>query len=107
MGLCGEFRKIALRARLLLHKPLYVVEVRAELVRLAQRTEDDAGAASLDVRAVGREVRREQQHGVAGVEESLAKELLEDLGSGRHDDVFRPDFNAEFTTVIIRDSLPE
>jgi len=60
---------------------LDLAQVGPEVVLLAQPAVDRAGAAALDVRPVGRKMRREDQHGVPWIKERLAEELLEDLVS--------------------------
>ncbi len=66
-----------------------------------------ARAATLDVRHVGREIRAENQHAVAGIQEGLAEELLEDLGAGPRDDVFHLCRDAEFFLHELRRRLPK
>ena len=107
VGLCGELRKIARALGLFLTKSFDVVQVGPKLICLLQRLRTPSAAAALDVRAVGREVRAEDQHRVAGIEERLAEELLEDLGAGPDDDVLGRDVDAEFLVVIRRDRLAE
>src|SRR5262249_40326303 len=86
---------------------LDVVEVGAEGVLCAEGAVHGDGAAALDVRAVGGEVRREDEDGVAGVEERLAEELLEDLGAGGGGDVRGADGDAELALVVARHRLAE
>src|SRR5262249_30873039 len=93
--------------RRLLDEALDVVEVGAEVVGLAQRREDRHGPTPLQVGQVGGEVRREDEDGVAGIEERLAEELLEDLGAGPDDDVLRPDVDAVLAAVVAGDGLAE
>ena len=52
-------------------------------------------------------MRREDQDGVAGVEERLAEELLEDLGPAADDDVVRRHRDAELAAVILGQRLAE
>ena len=68
---------------------------------------DDDAAPALDVRGVGRELRREDEDRIARIEECLAEELLEDLGPRPDDDVLGPDRDAELAGVVLRDRLAE
>ena len=91
VGLCGLFRKIARGDLSLVEKPPHVVEVRAEVVRRLQLRQHDARVAPEDVRRIRGEVRAEDQHAVAGVEERLAEQLLEVLRARARDDVIAGD----------------
>ena len=91
VGLCGEFKKIARGDGSSFEEPLDVGDGRAGSRSLAcSGVEHGARAAALDVRQVGREIRAEDEHAVAGIQERLAEELLEHLGAGARDDVARP-----------------
>ncbi len=65
------------------------------------------GTTALDVRPVGREVRREDQDRIAGIEKRLAEELLEHLGARADDNVLGRNVHAELAAVVSRRRLPE
>ena len=69
----------------------HVVQVRPEIVRRLQLRHHDARVAPEDVRRIGREVRAEDQHAVAGIQKRLAEQLLEVLRARSRDDVFACD----------------
>src|SRR5690606_2746770 len=54
-----------------------------------KRREDRARGPAQNVRQVRRKVRAEDEHAVAGIQERLAEELLEDLRPGARDDILR------------------
>src|SRR5690606_8017282 len=78
-----------------------------EFVRLAKRREDRAGAPAQDIRQIRRKVRAEHQHAVAGIQERLAEELLENLRSGPCDDILRLRRPAELAADERRRGLAE
>ena len=104
VGLCGEFRKIAFGRFDVLEELLDRVQVRAERVLLRSGDVYRHAAPAADVRLEGRELRGEEQHRVAGLEEHLAEELLEHLRPGPDDDVLRSGRDAELRRVPSRRS---
>ena len=85
----------------------HVVQIRAELVILAKLTGDDAAAAPFDVRAVGREMRAEDEHFITWIQKRFAKELLEQLGPRTDDDVLGLDGQAILSAIILGNGLAE
>ena len=95
------------RRRVVVQEPLDVGDGRAKVVRLAQRRQHGARAAALDVRQVRRKVRAEDEHAVAGIQESLAEELLEHLGAGAGHDVARVGRDVELRADELRGRRPK
>src|SRR5437660_10944584 len=86
---------------------LPIVQIRPELVILSKLAGDHAGAAPLNLRAVGREVRTENQHLIARIKESFTEELLEKLRPRADDHIFGSNRKFEFLSIISGDSLAE
>src|SRR5258708_5142733 len=62
---------------ILLYEVFHIIKVRTELARLLERRKDHLAAAPLDVWAISREMRTEDQDRIARIKEGLAKKLLE------------------------------
>ena len=107
VGLCGLFRKIA-RGRFVAREKLpHVVQVRAEVVRRFQLGQHDARVAPEYVRRIGGEVRAEDQHGVAGVQERLAEQLLEVFRARAGDHMVARDRQSVLAIDVLGRGLPE
>src|SRR5438132_6432978 len=61
---------------------LHIVQIRPELVILSKLAGDHAGAAPLNIRAVGREVRTENQHLIARIKEGSKKNCSKSFAPG-------------------------
>src|SRR5207248_4646865 len=72
-----------------------------------QRTEDRPCPTPFDVRYIGRELRAKDEHGVARLQEGLAEELLEDLGSRPDDYVVRFHGDVKLCPVVSGNRLAE
>ena len=91
--------------RRLVHEPLHIIQIGAELILLPQRTIDRLGAAPLNVGAVRREMRTEDKNGISRIEKRLAEELFEHLGAAADHDILRPHRDSEFALIIGGDCL--
>ena len=73
--------KDGLRTRVTLEKPLDVVQVRAERALRLEVRQTETGAPTRDIRTVGGKVRTEHEDTVVWIDEGLAEQLLEVLGT--------------------------
>lgn len=87
-GIVRRVEKDRLDAGILAEDGFDFRDVGAEVVALFERAEDDATVAALDIGDVGGEIGAEDEDTIAGIDEGLAEELLEDLGTWADDDVF-------------------
>ena len=93
-------KKKSLGARSRAQKSFHVIQIRPKMILFAKHAVNGLRTPSFDVRPVGGKMRRENQHRVPGIEESLAEELLENFGTGTGHDVVGRDLDTEFAAVV-------